>query len=140
LLLISPNILELKIKMDNNLQDELQKICKQIENNENYFKVNPIILWNFVNLQDCVPFQLYFQKVFTSITKNIYYKNYSILRTVKVPDTFDIIPQINNIIKLHRKLRINLLMNPKILYHKTIRRKKIKQLLKLLFLSKLYSI
>ena len=105
MLLISPNILELKIKMENNLQDELQKICKQIENNENYFKVNPIILWNFVNLQDCVPFQLYFQKVFTSITKNIYYKNYSILRTVKVPDTFDIIPKINNIIQIAEKVK-----------------------------------
>ena len=105
MLLFSPNFLELKIKMDNNQLDELQKICKEIENNENYFKVNPIILWNFVNLQDCVPFQLYFQKVFASITKNIYYKNYSILRTVKVPDTFDIIPQINNIIQVAQKVK-----------------------------------
>ena len=74
-------------------------MCDKIEKNDYDFQVNQQFLSNFIELQDTIPFQLYFQKFFTRMAKKIYNKNYSFLRVVKTPDNFNIISQINSIIK-----------------------------------------
>lgn len=85
--------------MKTDIQEKVKKMCEEIENNENYFQVNQQFLHNYVELQDTIPFKLYFQNFFSRMAKNIYNKNYSILRVVKAPDNFNIINQINSIIK-----------------------------------------
>ena len=85
--------------MKTDIQEKVKKMCEEIEKNDNYFQVNQQFLRNFAELQDSIPFQLYFQNFFSRMAKNIYNKNYSILRVVKAPDDFNIINQINSIIK-----------------------------------------